>query len=178
MSDTNNLEIERKILVFNDGWKKDVEESFVIKQGYLSINPVLRVRVVDDMVGYMTIKIPHSEYAVKEFEYEIPVQDAQKLLLECKNIINKTRNIVYHDTLKYEVDEFHGLLSGMVMAEVELPDINAINGFPIWADLDVTGDKNFSNVSLTNRDSIIFLEEYKKKDISNKVNKVSAFKKF
>src|SRR6187402_1967482 len=89
------LEIERKFLVTSEAFK---EESFIqnrIKQGYLSSVPERTVRVrIKGNKGFLTIKGVSSESGMSRFEWEkeIAVDEAEKLLLLCEaGVIDKTR---------------------------------------------------------------------------------------
>lgn len=151
------VEIERKFLLKNDGWKNAVAESFDIVQGYLSRDPdrTLRVRRRGDQ-AFLTIKgragkVENGQAPVTpEFEYAIPPADADKLLALClAGAIAKTRHIVLHEGHKWEIDVFHAENDGLVVAEIELqaPDEHFVA--PGWLGADVTMDKRYSNSALS-----------------------------
>ena len=146
-------EIERKFLT-KDDYKPFVIKSFRIIQGYLSSVPerTVRVRVKDD-TGYLTIKGAANKSGTSRFEWEmeIPVEEAEKLLKLCEpGIIDKIRHIVpTSGGLFFEVDEFHGDNEGLVIAEIELPDENYPFTKPGWLGEEVTGDKRYYNSMLT-----------------------------
>ena len=70
----------------------------------------------------MTIKGRSHGATRAEFEYEIPLDDADALLAMClPPIIEKVRHRVPYAGLVWEVDVFGGVNEGLVVAEVELP---------------------------------------------------------
>lgn len=149
------VEIERKFLVSDDSWRTAVSERFIITQGYLSRDPArtVRIRRKGDE-AFLTIKgLPQGSVGtpeVPEFEYPIPVSDADKMLAQClPGAISKTRHIVMHDGMRWEVDVFHGDNDGLIMAEIELQSATQPFSKPAWAGQDVTGDQRYSNAQLS-----------------------------
>ncbi len=150
-------EIERKFLVKGD-YKSHSSKSFRIKQGYLSLSgkSVVRVRIKGEK-AFITIKnIPEKETIVRnEWEYEIPVSDAEQMLQLCQSsIIDKTRYLVNVGNHVFEVDEFYGDNEGLLIAEVELEDENESFEKPDWLGDEVTGNIRYHN-------SYISLHPYK-----------------
>jgi adenylate cyclase len=145
------FEIEHKYLVKADLWKQVVPlESKVVKQGYICSSPInsVRVRVLGDQ-GFVTIKGKSTGAKRNEYEYEIPLVDAEEMLcLFCTDLIDKTRHYVVHGSHTWEVDEFHGLNAGLIVAEVELDSEDETYELPAWVERDVTSDKRYSNASL------------------------------
>ena len=115
------IEIERKYLVVNDNYKSGKAQR--ISQGYICSenDRVVRVRIKGDK-AYLTIKNATIGFARNEYEYEIPVADAEAMLHNtCQQpIIDKTRYIIKHKGHTWEIDEFHGDNEGLVIAEIEL----------------------------------------------------------
>lgn len=144
-------EIERKFLVRNDGWRALAENGVQYRQGYLSTDPErsVRVRTAGDR-AFITIKGKSSGAARDEFEYSIPAADARELLerLCVHPLIEKTRHIVRHAGLKWEIDEFAGANRGLIMAEVELKDADQEIAKPEWIGDEVTGDARYYNLRL------------------------------
>ena len=106
------IEIEKKFLILNESFKAAAFTQNRIAQGYLSSVPerTVRVRVKGDK-GYLTIKGLSNDTGMSRFEWEkeIPVDEAKKLLLLCeKGIIDKTRFEIKVGNHIFEVDEFHG----------------------------------------------------------------------
>jgi len=144
------IEIERKYLVADDGWKQEhVISHQSIRQGFLSTDPlrVVRVRVTEDQ-GFLTVK-GAGHLSRPEYEYEIPTEDAEALLLLCKGkIIQKTRWTLVFSGRHWEVDVFEGQHAGLVLAETEMKVENEIFKVPSWADLDVTMYPRYKNMNL------------------------------
>lgn len=144
-------EIERKFLVKGD-FKNEAFKATRITQGYLCSVPerTVRVRVKGDK-GFITIKGIGDESGASRFEWEkeIPVAEVQDLLKLCEpGIIDKTRYLVKAGEFTFEVDEFYGENEGLTVAEVELPDENALFERPEWLGEEVTGDKRYYNSML------------------------------
>ena len=147
-------EIERKFLVVGD-FKPEVFRSLRISQGYLSSSPgrTVRVRVRDD-AGFITIKGPSFDGGLSRFEWEkeIPAGEAEELLgLAEPVVIDKTRHLVHNtDGIHtWEVDEFHGANSGLIIAEIELGAPDEAFDRPSWLGPEVTGDRRYYNSYLS-----------------------------
>ncbi len=140
------IEIERKFLVKKNSWTRPNEGTLYI-QGYLSSSPETTVRIrIAGKIGFITIKGKTTGFSREEFEYEIPVEDAEILLKKCKNApIKKIRYKVLLNGTLWEIDEFLEENSGLLMAEVELPDENASFFRPEWLGREVTDDKRYHN---------------------------------
>ena len=150
-----SLEIERKFLVKNESFKKDAFKKSYIKQGFLNSNKerTVRVRIIDDK-AFLTIKGKSNLAGTIRFEWEkeIPVKEAQELmLLTEKTVIEKYRFYVKSDQHIFEVDAFLGENSGLIVAEVELSSENENFTKPSWIDTEVTGEIKYYNSSLSNR---------------------------
>ncbi len=145
-------EIERKYLLNSDQWKS-LAEGIHYRQGYLSIDieRTVRVRTIGEK-GYLTIKGITVGISRLEFEYEIPIDDANELLEElCERpIIEKHRYKISYGGLVWEVDEFHGVNEGLVMAEVELESADQVIEMPAWVGEEVSGDPRYFNANLVN----------------------------
>ena len=142
------LEIERKFLVTGNDWQVAVGVQF--SQGYLNRdkNRTVRVRVAGNQ-GFLTIKGATSGATRTEFEYEIPVSDAESLLQMCEGpIIQKLRRNIDYKGFKWEVDEFQGDNLGLVVAEIELSDENQPFEKPSWIGKEVTYDARYFNSNL------------------------------
>ena len=141
-------EIERKFLVAGD-FKPFAKDFVRISQGYLSSVPerTVRVRVKGDR-GFITIKGAASSNGLSRYEWEkeIPVSEAQCLLLLCEpGVIDKVRYHVEVGNHIYEVDEFHGDNEGLILAEVELSSEDEVFERPEWLGEEVTGDIRYYN---------------------------------
>lgn len=147
------IEIERKFLVTSDAFKKESFAQNRIAQGYLSSNPERTVRVrVKGNKGYLTIKGASNESGMSRFEWEkeIPVTEAEKLLLLCeRGIIDKTRFEVKVSNHVFEIDEFYGGNQGLIIAEIELSTENESFVKPVWLGEEVTADSRYYNAYLS-----------------------------
>lgn len=144
-------EIERKYLVKGTAWRTLAKET-VYRQGYLSTvqERTVRVRTIEDK-GYLTIKGISVGATRTEYEYQIPVEDANAMLDElCEHpIIEKKRYVLEYEGLIWEIDEFAGVNRGLIIAEVELSDENQKVVLPNWVGEEVTGDPKYFNSNLT-----------------------------
>ena len=148
-----NIEIERKFLVKNLNYKSESFEKKCIKQGYLNSNKnrTVRIRVSDD-TGFITIKGKSNKNGISRFEWEkeIPATEAEELLLLCEpTIIEKTRYLIKVGYHTFEVDEFAGENSGLVVAEIELNAEDEVFEKPNWLSKEVTGDLKYYNSSIS-----------------------------
>lgn len=143
-------EIERKFLLSGEAWREGAEGLF-FRQGYLSADPerTVRVRQVGRR-GQLTVKGLTRGVTRAEFEYEIPVADAKRLLDELclRPLVEKTRYRVAHAGLTWEIDEFHGENEGLVVAEVELEAEDQAIELPSWIGREVSGDPRYFNSNL------------------------------
>jgi adenylate cyclase len=148
------MEIERKFLVKGE-YKMYAVRSFRIVQGYLSsvTGRTVRIRIKGDK-GYITIKGKSNESGLSRYEWEkeIPLDEAEELLLLCEpRAIDKTRFEVPAGKHIFEVDEFYGDNQGLTMAEVELESEDEPFTTPDWLGMEVTGDRRYYNSSLTKK---------------------------
>lgn len=142
------FEIERKFLVKNGNWRNSVIDALDFKQGYLSIEPVIRVRISNDIQAFLTIKGPRKGITTPEFEYQIPVSDGLCLFSLCKHTLEKTRFIVNRNGLRWEIDEFKGRHSGLILAEIEIPTEHYKFDAPDFIGKEVTADIKYTNAWL------------------------------
>lgn len=144
-------EIERKFLVK----RLDVLDGLEgerIAQGYVAKElggMTTRVRIRANQ-AFITLKGPSIGFTRDEFEYCIPIKDAEEILgTYCKNrIVCKTRYLVPHDGMTYEIDVFAGRHAGLVVAELELADETQPVNLPDWIGQEVTSDSRFGNYAL------------------------------
>lgn len=144
------FEIEHKYLVKNGSYRRLSMESFPITQGYLCRQPerTIRVRIKGDK-GYITIKGKNSGAVRQEFEYEIPIEDAKKIMTMCNPpILEKIRHIVPFEGHIWEVDEFFGNKLGLVTAEIELTSEDEEYEIPEFVGENVTGNPAYYNSNL------------------------------
>ena len=145
------LEIERKFLV---DAKKVVKLKLTggerISQGYLSTEPnkIVRVRIKKNR-GFLTIKSANIGIVRQEFEYEIPVNDAEEILKLCApNILKKVRYKVDYAGHVWEVDIFEGKHAGLIMAEVEINSLDEYVKIPDWVGEEVSNNPKYFNSNL------------------------------
>jgi len=147
-------EIERKFLVVGNNWRTQVSASHLIRQGYIpSPHACVRVRIIDDCKGEITFKSkPLDVDGRVRVEYNFPTHSlfAANGVLEqiCTSYLTKRRHMVYFNGYKWEIDEFKGILTGLIIAEIELWESNESFDFPPWIGKEVTSDERFSNFSL------------------------------
>ncbi len=144
------IEIERKFLVVSDEWKRLAEPVFM-RQGYICSLPgrVVRVRIEADS-AMLTMKGKSSGISRGEWEYAIPLMDAEELLRDlCEQpLIEKKRYRIAIDGLVWEVDEFLGDNAGLIVAEVELLSEEQNVILPNWVGEEVSHDHRYANANL------------------------------
>jgi len=143
-------EIERKFLVKNDEWRRLAHRSQRMSQGYLASGGrvSLRVRIAGDEAR-LNMKTGGLVASRQEYEYPIPIADARELLaLAIGPLIDKTRHFVEHGGMTWEVDEFHGDNTGLVVAELELTREDEQFPRPPWAGVEVTQLARYYNSCL------------------------------
>lgn len=143
-------EIERKFLLRNDDWKSSVVISYELKQGYLNSTPERTVRVrIRGSKGMLTVKGKNKGISRVEFQYEVPLIDAEALLLMCEQpIIEKTRHEVLFKRHTWEIDVFEGENLGLAVAEIELESEDEVFKHPDWIGEEVSTDSRYYNASL------------------------------
>jgi adenylate cyclase len=143
-------EIERKFLLKNDDWRTQVSASQPMSQGYLASSgrSSVRVRVAGER-AWLNIKSGGLVASRQEFEYPVPVEEARELLALAEGaLIEKTRHLVEHGGMTWEIDEFHGENSGLVVAELELDREDQPFTRPPWLGAEVTELRRYYNVCL------------------------------
>jgi adenylate cyclase len=145
------IEIERKFLVVGNDWRQG---SFTrLSQGYLNRDKDRTVRIrIAGTQAFLTIKGASVGASRAEFEYEIPIADAEKLLkLSEGPLVEKRRYLHSHNGLTWEVDEFLGENLGLVVAELELESESQSFEKPTWVGQEVTEDPRYFNSNLAIR---------------------------
>lgn len=148
------VERERKFLVNRSIWETiDKGQSSLVRQAYLATdaNNTVRVRVMDN-TGWLCVKGNREGISRLEFEYTIPVEDAEQMIAQlAKSEITKLRYKVRNDELTWEIDEFLGDNAGLIIAEIELDSENQPYDKPAWLGNEVTFDDKYSNSSLATK---------------------------
>lgn len=143
-------EIERKFLVRD----RSILEGLAwteYRQGYLTTDRerTVRVRRAGDR-AFLTIKGLSIGPSRPEFEYELPVADAEELLdgIALQPTVTKRRHVLESNGLRWEIDVFEGVNAGLVVAEVELPTADYPLERPAWVGEEVTDDPRYANANL------------------------------
>ena len=144
-------EIERKFLVANDGWKQSVNRSTRIRDGLIAVylGRKARVRILGNRAT-IALKGQRNGLGRSEFEYAIPISDAEEMLRTmCDDrILEKVRYYVPHAGLTWEIDVYDGILKGVVIAEVELDREDRLLELPDWVGKEITGDLRYSKFNM------------------------------
>lgn len=152
-----SVEIERKFLVKNDDWRLDAHGQRIAGvrycQGYLPTRDKTTVRVrLEGASAKLTIKSKTEGYSRLEFEYNIPIADAEQMLAQLcdKPLIEKVRYCRSEQGYVWEIDEFAGENQGLIVAEVELTSEAEAEQppLPAWIGQEVTGDVRYFNSEL------------------------------
>ena len=147
------IEIERKFLVNSNNYRTEASSVITITQGYLNSDPERSVRIrLTNQTGFLTVKGKSNTSGLSRFEWEkeLSKTEAEALLKLCENtIISKTRYNVPVGAHVFEVDEFLGDNSGLVVAEVELGSEEESFSKPDWLGEEVTGITKYYNSNLS-----------------------------
>ncbi len=144
------IEIERKFLVKDDSWRAMADAGTLCRQGYLVAEKgkTVRVRVMGTQ-AFLTIKGAMNGISRVEFEYKIPIADAEALLVLCGDVVvEKVRHRVALGGKVWEVDVFGGSHAGLVLAEIELESENQPFDLPNWLGEEVSTDSRYLNAVL------------------------------
>jgi len=139
-------EIERKFLVVGEGWRGGADRGRRLRQAYLAETDrvAIRVRIIDDAAAVITIKSARSGLSRQEFEYSLPLADAEELAeLRQGRELRKTRFRAQAAGLCWEVDVYEADNAGLVLAEVELESETATVDIPPWVGREVTGEQRY-----------------------------------
>lgn len=143
-------EIEKKFLVLNNQYQR-IANKALFRQGYLSVDfeRTVRVRSYNGQ-GFLTIKGKTKSCSREEYEYSIPVQDAERMLdkLCVRPLIEKIRYFLTYEGYKWVVDEFLGVNEGLVTAEIELENEQQTFSKPDWIGNEITYDIRYFNSNL------------------------------
>jgi CYTH domain-containing protein len=144
-------EIERKFLVVGDEWRAGVVREQHIVDGLVAMTGKRKVRVRicgDDAT--LTIKAREAPGVNAEFEYKIPMSDAEELMTRhCDgNALTKIRSFVPFGGFTWQVDAYEGIMADVVLAEVELPSLDCEVPLPPWIGQEVTGNPAYRKINL------------------------------
>ena len=144
-------EIERKYLVRSDDFRREAVRAVPMSQGYLCARRVTaRVRLAGEQ-AFLTFKGKSRDGGLSRFEFEreIPVGCARRLLDRCVGVVEKVRYIVPYEGFTFEVDEFHGENEGLVFAEIELSRVDEPFLRPSFLGEEVTGNPRYYNAYIS-----------------------------
>ena len=147
----NTVEIERRFLLKNDTWRALAKPPLLLKQAYLSVEKerTIRIRIVGDQ-AWLTLKGYISDVTRSEFEYPIPLADAEKMMATmCPFKMEKQRYHVEYQGFAFEIDEFFGENAPLIIAELELPSEDTAYPTPDWLGEEITSDGRFTNAYLS-----------------------------
>jgi CYTH domain-containing protein len=145
------MEIERKFLVNESLWAQlNKPTPKRIQQAYLSNDSNCTVRVrTKGTKGFLTIKGKSVGISRSEYEYEIPLEEAEKMIAEfCAKVLSKDRYEIQFGKHVWEVDVFHGKLAPLIVAEIELSSEDEIFDLPDWVGKEVSDDVEYFNSRL------------------------------
>ena len=143
------VEIERKFLVKNASWRDNADAGVLCRQGYLVASPKLTVRVrLMGGHGFLTIKGVNKGIRRSEYEYPIPLEEAEELLNSCSFRVEKRRYRIEVEQHLWVLDVFSGANEGLVLAEVELTYEQESFVRPNWLGDEVSTDVRYSNARL------------------------------
>jgi len=143
-------EIERKFLLAGEGWRT-LATGIEYRQGYLCATKECTVRVrIAGETGFLTVKGATVGAVRSEYEYEIPLEDAQVMLKSLcpQPQIQKKRYTIPYEGFLWEVDEFFGRNAGLIVAEIELETEDQPFDRPEWIGEEVTDDPRYFNAAL------------------------------
>jgi CYTH domain-containing protein len=155
------LEIERKFLVANDGWKSFVTRQIRIRDGLIASTGGNKARVrIADSNATIALKSRRNGPTRTEFEYAIPYSDAVEMLRTmCDGrVLEKVRHVVLHAGTVWHVDVYEGILNGVVLAEAELQHADQKIDLPGWVGREVTNDPMYRKINMQ-RQHIVDLSE-------------------
>ncbi|WP_182084330.1 CYTH domain-containing protein [Aureimonas sp. ME7] len=145
------LEIERKLPVADDTWRAAATGCRTLRDGLVSQGERGKVRVrLDGARARLAVKGARQGITRAEFEYKIPLGDAERLLADVcvGDVIEKDRHLVPFGSCVWEVDVFKGPFKGVMWAEVELENEDEAFDSPPWLGPEVTGDLRFRQGNL------------------------------
>ena len=145
------IEIEHKFLLQDESWRDQIQSQCEYRQGYLISGgkSSVRVRVAGEK-AYLNIKSRTLGTSRSEYEYAIPLDDAEQILAGLIEgpLIEKTRYLVPHEGNIWEIDQFHGDNVGLIVAEIELQAEGEVFVRPPWIGEEVSDDERYYNAAL------------------------------
>ena len=150
------VEIERRFLLTGEGWRSLAGAPQPLRQGYLAASAdgvTVRVRLRGVEAAWLPLKAAADAIGLvrHEFEYAIPVSDAESLWTLAPHRLEKTRFALSLVGGDWVVDQFAGRNGPLLLAEVELPSAQTALEIPAWCGREITGDGRWSNAALARR---------------------------
>ena len=144
------IEIERKFLLSSERWRELVLRREHIRDGLIASSDERKVRVrVAAGRATLAVKTRRVGGSREEFEYEIPLPDAERLLQCCGgNVLEKVRHYIESGGLVWEIDEYGGLLKGVILAEVEIKAADQTVDLPDWIGKEVTSEAPYRKINM------------------------------
>ena len=148
------IEIERRFLVEDNKWKSLIINEQKIRQCYLTSNIeewTIRLRIIDNKKALLTLKKSKISFSRYEFEYFIPIDEAEQIWSLTPFRIEKIRHAINLDNGLWIVDSFEGRNYPLIIAEVEIPKEDFRIQKPHWCSTEITYDKKWSNAALAQK---------------------------
>jgi adenylate cyclase len=144
------IEKERKFLLKQ--LPSDLYYMERIQQGYLMFdgNKHLRVRIIDDNIGFITIKTILSDTTKIEYEYEISLSDAIEMMNSTEIKLRKVRYKTLFVGNSVDIDIYE---NGLSVVEIEYDD--ELVNIPDYCGEEVTGKKEYSNIQIAKNNEYI-----------------------
>ncbi|KAF2990739.1 CYTH domain-containing protein [Methylocystis sp. MJC1] len=140
------IEIERKFVLSSNAWRALSHMRERLVDGLLASAEGRKIRVrLYETRATLTVKSAREGLKRTEFEYDIPIADATELIAKHsgEKVLAKTRHYVEHMGFTWQIDEYDGVLEGVVIAEVELMSENVFVPLPPWVGREVTHDPDY-----------------------------------
>ncbi|EGY51898.1 CYTH domain-containing protein [Neisseria shayeganii] len=146
-----SIEIERRFLLANNDWRALAGVPQILRQGYLKVDKACSIRVrISGSQAWLTLKGYLSDVSRSEFEYQIPLADAEAILSGlCPFKLEKYRYTVSYQGFTFEIDEYLGENAPLVVAELELPDEDTPYPRPAWLGEEITSHGHYTNAYLS-----------------------------
>lgn len=157
------MEIEKKFLVKTLPPNLDNYKKKQIEQGYLCLNPVVRIRKSNEkyILTYKCLADSLADVRINnEIDTSLTKEGYEHLREKIDGyIIKKTRYIIpLPDGHTGELDVFGARLEGLYFIEVEFADKEDAANFvpPDWFGANVSSDKRYANSYLSQCEKILF----------------------
>lgn len=142
------IEIERKFLIVDDGWRQNVKRTLHITDSLIARFDAGKARIRKCDGGYtLTIKGVRRGLTRSEYVIDLNASDAEAMINDFSKGpgLSKTRSEVLVAGVEWQVDEWGGSLQGLVTADVELREESHVLHIPSWAGPEITNDPRFSS---------------------------------